>query len=186
MSIRDYEDYARSFAGIAKAHALWIPSGPARGVFLTVAGIDGAEIKETSDTYHNLLASLRRYGDPLVPLTLRSYRAIPFRIEASIKAAEDAEVDRVLASVEEELRACFGFRSRSFGQPVSVDEVAAAIHGVAGVVAVDIDRLNPIGTAANLRPRLFARLPLAMPQGEPAPAELLVLDAGPIGLGVIV
>ena len=38
VSIRDYQDFARAFAGIAKAHALWIAAGPARGVFLTVAG----------------------------------------------------------------------------------------------------------------------------------------------------
>ena len=74
VSIRDYEDFARAFAGIAKAHALWIPSGPARGVFLTVAGELGAAVPETSDTFANLQEALRLYGDPLMPLVLKSYR----------------------------------------------------------------------------------------------------------------
>ena len=32
VSLRDYEDFARAFAGIAKAHAMWVADGPARGV----------------------------------------------------------------------------------------------------------------------------------------------------------
>ena len=32
VSIDDYTNFARAFAGIDKAQALWIPSGPARGV----------------------------------------------------------------------------------------------------------------------------------------------------------
>ena len=41
---QDYADFARTFAGIAKAYALWIDDGRARGIYLTVAGPDGAAI----------------------------------------------------------------------------------------------------------------------------------------------
>ncbi len=44
VSITDYQSYASTFAGISKAFALWIPSGPGRGVFLTVAGVDGVAL----------------------------------------------------------------------------------------------------------------------------------------------
>ena len=58
VSIDDYVNFARAFAGIDKAHALWIPAGPARGVFLTIAGVEGADVPASSDTYVHLLESL--------------------------------------------------------------------------------------------------------------------------------
>ena len=42
VSLRDYEDFARAFAGIAKALATWTWDGERQGVFVTVAGVDGA------------------------------------------------------------------------------------------------------------------------------------------------
>src|SRR5262249_13220040 len=50
VSISDYADFSRAFAGIAKAYAIWIDDGRARGVYVTVAGADGSEIPEGSDT----------------------------------------------------------------------------------------------------------------------------------------
>ncbi len=184
VSVRDYEDYARSFAGIAKAHALWISSGPARGIFITVAGVDGAAVDASSATYRNLVSSLRQYGDPLAPLRVESYRPARFRLRAMVKVAADALTATVLAEVETALRERFGCAARTFGQPVSVDEVAAAIHAVASVEAVQITQLyrpGP-GAVAQVEPRLFAELPLAMPQTVPLPAELLLLEEGPLVL----
>jgi predicted phage baseplate assembly protein len=184
VSVQDYEDFARGFAGIAKAHALWIPSGPGRGVFVTVAGIDGAAIGEGSDTYRNLVGALRRYGDPLLPLTVRSYARVPFRLKARIKVVADADPALVLGAVEAVLRQRFGFAARSFGQPVSIDEVVAVIHSDPGVVAVDVDRLYRGATPA-IEPRLFAAVPVASRTAAPQPAELLMLAADPIELGVM-
>ncbi|MBW3536028.1 MAG: baseplate J/gp47 family protein, partial [Gemmatimonadetes bacterium] len=70
VSIADYRNFARAFAGIDKAHALWIPSGIGRGVLLTIAGVDGAEVPETSEVYGNLADALATYGDPLVPIRI--------------------------------------------------------------------------------------------------------------------
>ena len=99
VSIHDYQDFARAFAGIAKAHALWIPSGSARGVFLTVAGEQGAAVPEASDTHRNLQAALHRYGDPLMPLTLVSYRDARFRLRLAVKVAADADSALVLPAI---------------------------------------------------------------------------------------
>ncbi len=79
VSVRDYRDFARAFAGIAKAHALWIAGGPARGVFLTVAGEGGAPIAASSDTYRRSAGVAARHGDPLMPLRLVSYRDARFQ-----------------------------------------------------------------------------------------------------------
>lgn len=183
VSIRDYRDFARAFAGVAKAHALWLPSGPARGVFLTVAGEEGSAVPANGDTFRNLLAALRRHGDPLLPLTLVSYRDARFRLRLAVKVAAEAEPELVLAGVEARLREAFGFEARSFGQGVSVDEVAAVAQAVAGVEAVHVaelyraDKPNP-----KFLPRLFAALPVASLVETPLAAELLTLDAAPLVL----
>lgn len=43
VSLQDYEDFARAFAGIVKALATWIWRDTRRSVFVTVAGSNGAE-----------------------------------------------------------------------------------------------------------------------------------------------
>lgn len=183
VSVRDYRDFARAFAGIAKAHALWIPSGPARGVFLTVAGEEGAEVPETSDTFRNLQESLHTYGDPLMPLRIATYRDARFRIRITVKVAADADSKIVLPAVESALKTAFGFAARSFGQGVSVDEVAAVAQLVAGVEAVNVAELHRSDAPSPaFVPRLFAALPVASLTELPPAAELLTLDDAPLAV----
>lgn len=184
VSVQDYEDYARSFAGIAKAHGSWIAAGPGRGVFLSISAEDGAAVPENSDTFINLLSSLRQYGDALLPIRVSSYRKATFKLRASVRVAADADSNLVLKQCETALREAFSFRQRRFGQTVSADEVMAVLHGVAGVEAVNVLSLYrpDQGTTPRLEPRLFARLPEASLTAPPQAAELLLLDEGPITL----
>ena len=48
VSLLDYRDFARAFAGISKAHATWTFNVHTRGVFVTVAGDDGDPVDEPS------------------------------------------------------------------------------------------------------------------------------------------
>ncbi|SIQ48477.1 putative baseplate assembly protein [Aquipseudomonas alcaligenes] len=185
VSITDYANFARAFAGIDKAHALWIPSGPARGVFLTLAGVAGAPVNEGEATHAALLGALLAYGDPLMPLRLLSYVDARFRCRLAVKVLAEYDAEAVLQQVEAALREHFGFARRDFGQTVSVDELAAVTHRIAGVQAVQIIRLYRLGQAPGLVPRLYAALPVAMPSGLPQPAELLTLAAAPIELELL-
>ena len=185
VSIADYANLARAFAGIDKAHALWIPAGPARGVFLTIAGVGGADVPQTSDTFTNLSDALSTYGDPLVSLRMVNYVDARFRCRLSVKILAAFEVDPVLQAVEAALRDHFGFASRQFGQTVSVDEVAAVAQAVRGVEAVHVTALYRAGQAPDMVPRLFATLPVASLTGIPQPAELLTLSDGPLELEVL-
>jgi hypothetical protein len=187
VSRRDYEDYARGYPGIDKAQALWVPWGSARGVFVSVAGPDGAEVLATSATYTNLLTSLRLYGDPLLPLQVKSYTPVTFSLKASLKVADDVESSTVLAQVESVLRTRFAFAVRDFGQPVTIDEVIAVVHEVPGVVAVDVDELyrNDPGASPSLEKRLIPQPASVSVTGMMTPAELLVLDPTSLKLGVM-
>lgn len=185
VSRRDYEDFARGFAGIAKAHALWIPSGPARGVFVTVAGPLGVAITEGGATYTKLVAALRTYGDALLPLRVRTYRAASFVLRARVTVGDRVVAEEVVAGVRTGLTAAFGFEARDFGQHVSIDEVMAVVHRTQGVVAVDVDELRRSDQAATqpLRARLVAAPPEV--DGETVtPAEILTLDAAALDIAV--
>ncbi len=187
VSLLDYEHFARAFAGIDKALATWIASGPARGVFLTVAGPAGAAIDPAGPVHAALTGALRSFGDALVQSTIRSHTAVSFRLRANVKLDPDAVRDDVLAAVRAALLAAFSFDAREFGQTVSLDEVVAVVHRVPGVAAVDVDELrrSDQGPMPLVRPRLFAALPVAGPAGV-APAELLTIDAGALAIGVMV
>jgi hypothetical protein len=186
VSLTDYENFARAFGGIAKALASWTWDGRSRGVLVTVAGPGGAAVMPGSATYDNLLAAMRAGGDPFVELRVKTFRPAYFHFAGNVKVAAEFETDKVLAAVEQALRAQFAFGARAFGQPVMLSEVIAAIQAVPGVIAVDVDKLYRAGAGASLQPRLLAELPVLAPNGQLLAAELLTLDAAPLDqLGVM-
>ena len=186
VSLRDYEDFSRAFAGIAKALGTWTWDGQTKRVFLTIAGPNGAEIKPDSATYTNLLTALQQAGDPFVSLRVKSYRPAYFRFAGKIKVNPDYQPEVVLSAVERALRNQFSFDARAFGQPVFLSEVIAAVQAVAGVVAVDVIKLHRAGSPATLETRLLAALPEMPANGTVVAAELLTLDPAPMDeLGVM-
>src|SRR5690606_27546544 len=68
VSVSDYADFTRMYAGIAKAAAVRLGDGGRERVHITIAGIDDIAIDEDSDLYRNLLESLRLLGDPALPV----------------------------------------------------------------------------------------------------------------------
>jgi hypothetical protein len=179
VSLQDYEDFTRAFAGIAKAHAAWVLDGDGPGVFITVAGPDGAALSPGSQTYADLLDALAAAGDPHARIRVASYRPAFFRFGGRVRLDPDYLAELVLPAVEAALRAAFAFDARRFGQPVTLGEVIEVIHGVPGVVAVDVDALYR-DPAVPLAPRLLAELPYVDGAGETQAAELLTLDPAPL------
>jgi predicted phage baseplate assembly protein len=179
VSLQDYEDFARAFAGVAKALATWSWIGRTRGVFVTVAGANGTELPETGQTYVNLLAAMRKAGDQHVALRVQSYRKAFFRLATTVIIEPDAENDVVLGAVEAKLRDAFSFDARDFGRPVALSEVLAATQSVAGVRAAQITQFfrtdDPNGPG--LATVLTAAVPVAGGAGE-----LLTLDPRPLDL----
>jgi predicted phage baseplate assembly protein len=195
VSLQDYEDFARAFSGVAKALATWTWTGEARGVFVTVAGPDGALILDNSKTHDNLVAAMKAAGDPYIPLRVQDYDRVYFKLGVAVQLDPDYEPQKVLAAVEQTLRTIFSFDTRAFGQAVALSEVVAVIQGVDGVVAVDVTKLyrtdDPAGPGKN--DVLLAAVPQAGVGALPgsqndniSPAELLILSPDPLDeLGVM-
>jgi hypothetical protein len=208
VSIIDYQNFARSFAGIAKACAIWIPSGPGRGVFITVAAAGGSALPPVNPTLDNLVTALHDYGNPLIPIHVQSFLETLFSFNADIKYDPDYDAKAVKQNVLDQLRQSYSFGARTFGQGVSADEIVAFIQAVPGVIACNVTSLVPGQTskAGDLgstgwstyayqqwlmqkvpldRPgpsspaRICAYLPVTNPEKLPHPAEVLVLDPNP-------
>lgn len=184
VSLQDYEDFAGAFAGIAKSFATWTWNGRQQEIFITVAGYNGADVLPDSDLYINLIAAIRKMSIPDVAVNLSSFSKQYFRLEGSIIVHPDYISEQVLAAVKTALNTTFSFEMRQFGQNVSLSEVATVIQNVAGVIAVDLDKLyRADAPVTGLNHLLQARIP--QPGADQLePAELLMIDPIEINLNI--
>jgi hypothetical protein len=168
VTLRDFEDFARAFAGIAKAQATALWSGERFTAHVTIAGADGAEVSGDSLLFANLLDAIESIRDPSVRFQIASYRAKSFLVAARVLADERLEQASVFERVAAVLRAEFSFDRRSFAQPVTSAEMITAIQGVEGVVASNLAAL-------------YAFDPASPPPAEfepPPPEEVLPAERG--------
>jgi hypothetical protein len=150
VSVQDYADFARTFAGIGKASAKRLSDGRRQVVHVTIAGADDIPIDETSDLYHNLRRALHQFGDPFqaIKVTVRQVKLLV--IVARVRLLPDFQWE----SVEPDIRACLletlGFERRALGQDVVRSEVISTIQGVEGVAYVDLDVFDAVDEGADL------------------------------------
>lgn len=189
VSLRNYEDFARGFGGIAKARADWVWDGESRGIVVTVAGPNGAPVDPANgDVFDNLVAALRSLGDPFVRISVVSFRPAFFRVKAKLLIDADRVAKDVFKDAEARLRTQYGFAERGFARLVAASEVVATLQATPGVSAVDLDllrRTSGPGSAFTLHQRLLARPVSLDPDGSLQAAEILTLDAVPVALGLM-
>jgi predicted phage baseplate assembly protein len=156
VSLQDFEDFARAFAGIGKAQAVALWKGHTQLIHVTIASAsapatangEGAgpslatNVVDASDPlFTNLVAAIEASRDPGELVTVASYQPLFFNVKAKILVDARLVREVVTAAVETALEDAFSFRRRAFGQPVTVAEVVTVIQGVNGVEAVDLDQL---------------------------------------------
>ena len=187
VSLRDYEDFARAFASIAKALAVWSTTGNSRGVFITVAGPQGAAVNEGDPVHDNLVTAIRAEGDPGVPFRVASYQPRTFRLAVNLKIDPAHPADAVQSAAEAALRGTFSFDARDLGQPTALSEVIAVIQAVDGVVALAVTDFYRSDAAAGsgVSPALTAAVPSGGAGDDALPAELLTLDPAPVQFGAL-
>lgn len=144
VSVQDYEDFARCFAGIGKASAARLSDGRREVVHVSIAGVDDIPIDEDSDLFRNLLLALHRAGDPYQPLVLDLCERLLLMIKAGVRLHPDYLWSSVEANIRAALQKAFSFERRQPGQDVVKSEVISVIQSVPGVEYVDIDLLDSI------------------------------------------
>lgn len=169
VSVRDYEDFARIFAGIGKASAIELSDGERRVVHITVAGDGDIPIAESSDLYQNLHQALLLAGDPFQPIILAVRELIFVIISANIRLSPDYLWEQVVTQVRAALLTHFSFEARELGQDVLLGEVISTIQAVPGVEYVDVDLLRGVpekiaatdGTRELLSPEEISKIIIA-------------------------
>jgi len=139
VSVQDYADYTRTFAGIGKASSARLSDGRRQLVHVTIAGADDIPIDPTSDLYHNLLIALRQLGDPDLPVQVETRELIVLVLSANVRLSVDYQWEPVVTKIRAALLDSFGFQKRALGQPVLLSEILSVIQNIPGVEYVDVD-----------------------------------------------
>jgi hypothetical protein len=179
VSVSDYQDFARTFAGIGKAHAAALWTGKRSVVHLTVASASGGTLAPSGDTMVALRAAIERSADPsqvpLISSFVPAEFAVHLRIVRDLAWAEDALASTIRAALLDR----FSFARREFAQPVAASEIVALVQAIPGVLALDLDALHRTTEHAKFE----SLLPAARATWSGyavTPAELLLLSANHI------
>jgi hypothetical protein len=147
VSLRDFENFTRSFAGIGKAQASALMPGQNPVVHITIAAANGSDVdRELKEYLCNAIDAVR---DPIEPVQVDNFLLRTFSIKADVLIDPQYLAEDVLEQVEASLISAFSFENRNFGQPVTAAEVLLIMQTVKGVVAVDLDKLelDPVSTS---------------------------------------
>jgi predicted phage baseplate assembly protein len=163
VSVPDYADFARTFAGVGKAAAARLTDGVRQLIQVTIAGAEDIPIDAGSDLYRNLAAALHLYGDPYQPLRLAVRELLPLVLSLNIKVSPDYAWDTVERHVRAALLERFGFDRRDLGEDLPTSTVISAAAGVRGVDYVDLDVITVLSEVDLIRglADLFATPPPA-------------------------
>ena len=153
VSVSDYADFARKFAGIGKASSRRLSDGRKLVVHLTIAGKDDIAIDPTTDLYQALQQALLQAGDPYQPLQIALRRLKVLVMSASVKVLPDYTWETVAANLRSTLLALYSFDNRELGQAAFLSEAVSAMQAVAGVQYVNMQVFDSVAesvTAAQL------------------------------------
>ncbi|MCR2835268.1 putative baseplate assembly protein [Parerythrobacter lacustris] len=169
VSLADYEDFARNFAGVGKARAEQLWSGRNKVVHISLAPEEDIELAGDADLLSKLADALEGVRDPARAVIVQPYARVYFRVKAKVY------VDRayLLADLERDVRLAietrYSFASGALGEAVSSAGILALIHSLPGVTMVDLDGLERIEGGdlvdSSVPPRLDSVLRAASAQG---------------------
>ncbi|MFI7412586.1 putative baseplate assembly protein [Streptomyces sp. NPDC049627] len=148
VSASDYEDFARSRAGIGRAAARELFDGRRRVLHVTVAGTDDVPIDGDSDTLRALRGALTEYGDMNLPVRVDARELVLLLLAAKVKVAPDHAWEIVEPRLRQALLRRLGYEGRELGRPARLSDVLATAHSVPGVDYVDVDVFTGVPASA--------------------------------------
>ena len=168
VSVEDYADFSRRFAGVGKASAARLSNGRQRVLQVTIAGAEDAPIEPTSDLYRNLSAALHSFGDPHLAIRVAVRELLAVVIAAKVKVLPDYDWELVEPHVRAALLDAFSFQRVQLGASIASSRVVQVIAGVPGVDWVDLDTFTS-WSEQQIAESLAAPAPAPAPAPTPAP-----------------
>ena len=133
VSVEDYQDFARAWAGIGKASSVLLSDGLSQFVHLTIGGTTSQPVETSSALVAALVASLAANGDPHLPVRVAPCQVDLIVLAAGVRVAPGYQWSGVSAAVRAALLAAYSYDSRSLGQAVVLSDIVAVIQAVPGV-----------------------------------------------------
>jgi hypothetical protein len=174
VSVRDYADFAHTFAGIGKASSARLSDGRRQLVHVTVSGVGDIPIDQNSDLYRSLVQALHQFGDPFEPIRVALRRLKVLVISARVKLLPDYLWESIETSVRAALLRAFGFDQRELGQSGFLAEVISTIQTVPGVSYVDMQTFDSVGE--NVTAKQLASLAATLTLRNVVTADLAQVD----------
>jgi predicted phage baseplate assembly protein len=144
VSVQDYADFARAFAGIAKASSARISDGQRLVLHLTVAGNGDIAIDPGASLALNLVQALVQYGDPGEPLQLAARGSKLLVISASVCLQSGYQWETVAPAIRTALLAFYSFDARDLGQSAYLSEAIGIIQAVDGVLYSNVSTFDSV------------------------------------------
>jgi hypothetical protein len=145
VSVKDYADFSRTYAGIGKATAARMSDGHKQVVHVTIAGAHDIPIDANSDLYNNLLQSLLTYGDPHLPVQIGLRKIKLLVTSARVRMLPDCQWEDVEPRLRAAMLGQFGFDARDLGQSAFVSEAVRTMQEVDGVSSVEVQIFDSVG-----------------------------------------
>jgi predicted phage baseplate assembly protein len=147
VSITDYADFSRVFAGVGKAAARFIPGKQQQTVQVVIAGAGDIPIDSTSDLFTNLHLALRKFGDPYLPIQIVVRDLSALVVSANVKLDPDYEWESVEPKIRKAMLHRFSFDQSDLADSVYLADAVRTIQAVLGVVYVDVDVFDAVSEA---------------------------------------
>jgi len=182
VSVQDFEDAARAFAGIGKAQADVLWNGERRLVHLSVAGTGPEPLPADAEVLSNLRQAVDGMRQVDQEVRISPCEPLLFGVTAEIVVDAAFVPAVVLQACRAALEATWSFSARVLGSGASVAEVEAVLQSVDGVVGAVVTAFD--GGDPLLNPRLFAARARWDAAGRNVlPAQLLTIDPARIDIG---
>jgi hypothetical protein len=140
VSVDDFADFARSFAGVGKASATRLYGA----VQVTVAGVDPEPLDDDGPCRVNLRQAMELFGDPSQQFQVRNRLASLLIIVARVKIDPRREWAKVKPAIRQKLLDWFSYENSDLGEDLLLSDTIALIQRVDGVVFVDVDVFDAI------------------------------------------
>ncbi|MFI6768293.1 putative baseplate assembly protein [Streptomyces sp. NPDC050355] len=176
VSLADYEDFARSRAGIGRASARELFDGRRKVLHVTVAGVDDIPLDPDAEVLRALRASLAEYGDARLPVRVDVREPVLLLCVARVEVAADHAWPLVEPRVRRAVLDRLGYDGRELGQPARLSEVLAAAQSVPGVDHVDVDAFTGVPASVSTAELAGLSAQFADPPRTSVPSRLAAYD----------
>lgn len=184
VSLADVADFARSYAGVAKAAAAWLWLADERVVHVTISPADGSQLADGDPLLARVGDAIDNARHPGAPVVVAPHRDVPVAVRAGLVVHPNVVASVVLDAARVAVESAFAPAARALAQSLAASELLGVLHRVPGLVAVDLERLHPMGGATALLPVVTAR-PATVNLGKVTAADLVWLSPAALDLSQV-